>query len=162
MWDFRCLTRDQTCVPCVGRRILNHWTTREVLHFQVLICFTLGSRGSDQLGCWYLLVPSIFYLLNSYSGFKTQLKGHTLNEPFPSCLQSEPLAPLCFRRILCKLQLSRHCLHLCLIIFLGAGGRELYSHYNSQNGSTVLYTSESPHMWTQYEVKGLKHPCLLG
>ena len=24
-------TRDQTCVPCIGRRILNHWTTREVL-----------------------------------------------------------------------------------------------------------------------------------
>ena len=22
--------RDQTCEPCVGRRILNHWTTREV------------------------------------------------------------------------------------------------------------------------------------
>ena len=25
------LTRDQTHVPCVGRRILNHWTSREVL-----------------------------------------------------------------------------------------------------------------------------------
>ena len=23
-------TRDQTHVPCIGRRILNHWTTREV------------------------------------------------------------------------------------------------------------------------------------
>ena len=23
-------TRDQTCVPCIGRGILNHWTTREV------------------------------------------------------------------------------------------------------------------------------------
>ena len=21
---------DQTCVPCIGRRILNHWTTRQV------------------------------------------------------------------------------------------------------------------------------------
>ena len=25
-------TRDQTCVPCTGREILNPWTTREVLH----------------------------------------------------------------------------------------------------------------------------------
>ena len=25
-------TRDGTCVPCIGRQILNHWTTREVLH----------------------------------------------------------------------------------------------------------------------------------
>ena len=24
------LTRDQTCVPCVGRQILNQWTTGEV------------------------------------------------------------------------------------------------------------------------------------
>ena len=24
-------TRDRTCVPCTGKRILNHWTTREVL-----------------------------------------------------------------------------------------------------------------------------------
>ena len=23
-------TRDRTCVPCIGRRILNHWPTREV------------------------------------------------------------------------------------------------------------------------------------
>ena len=23
-------TRDWTCVPCIGRQILNHWTTREV------------------------------------------------------------------------------------------------------------------------------------
>ena len=23
-------TRDQTCVLCIGRRVLNHWTTREV------------------------------------------------------------------------------------------------------------------------------------
>ena len=28
-----CLTRDQTCVSCIGRRILNQWTTREVLQF---------------------------------------------------------------------------------------------------------------------------------
>ena len=27
MWDL-----DQTCVPCIGRQILNHWATREVLH----------------------------------------------------------------------------------------------------------------------------------
>ena len=24
-------TRDRTCVLCIGRQILNHWTTREVL-----------------------------------------------------------------------------------------------------------------------------------
>ena len=30
MWDLSSLTRDQTCLPCIGRQILYHWTTREV------------------------------------------------------------------------------------------------------------------------------------
>ena len=30
MWDLSSPTRDGTHVPCIGRRILSHWTTREV------------------------------------------------------------------------------------------------------------------------------------
>ena len=30
MWDLSSLTRGQTLVPCIGKQILNHWTTREV------------------------------------------------------------------------------------------------------------------------------------
>ena len=30
MWDLNSPTRDQTRVPCIARWILNHWTTREV------------------------------------------------------------------------------------------------------------------------------------
>ena len=30
MWDLSSLTRDQTHIPCIVRRILCHWTTREV------------------------------------------------------------------------------------------------------------------------------------
>ena len=30
LWHLSSLTRDQTCIPCIGRWILNHWTTREV------------------------------------------------------------------------------------------------------------------------------------
>ena len=30
MWDLSSRTRDWTCVLCIGRWILNHWTTREV------------------------------------------------------------------------------------------------------------------------------------
>ena len=30
MWNLTSLTRDQTQVTCIGRQILNHWTTREV------------------------------------------------------------------------------------------------------------------------------------
>ena len=32
-------TRDRICVPCIGRLLLNHWTTREVLVW-VFVCFT--------------------------------------------------------------------------------------------------------------------------
>ena len=29
MWDLGSPARDQTHVPCIGRQILSHWTTRE-------------------------------------------------------------------------------------------------------------------------------------
>ena len=31
MWDLSFPIRNRTCIPCVGRWILNHWTTREIL-----------------------------------------------------------------------------------------------------------------------------------
>ena len=31
-WDLSPLTRDWTLAPCVGRQVLQHWATREVLH----------------------------------------------------------------------------------------------------------------------------------
>ena len=37
MWDLSSQTRVQTCVPCLGRQILNHWTTREVPWIEFLI-----------------------------------------------------------------------------------------------------------------------------
>ena len=30
LWDLSSPNRDQTHIPCIGRQILNHWTTREV------------------------------------------------------------------------------------------------------------------------------------
>ena len=39
-------TRDRTCVPCIGRQILNHWTIREVLNwFLMNVTVTRGSWG---------------------------------------------------------------------------------------------------------------------
>ena len=37
MWDLSSPTRDRTCVPCIGRRILYQWTTREVPSLAFLI-----------------------------------------------------------------------------------------------------------------------------
>ena len=36
MWDLSFLTGDRTHVPCIGRQILYHWTTREVPIFSFL------------------------------------------------------------------------------------------------------------------------------
>ena len=38
------LTRDGTHVPCIGRQILNHWTTREVPKFCVNLILSSGIR----------------------------------------------------------------------------------------------------------------------
>ena len=37
MWNLSSPTRDQTCIPCIRRQILNHWTTREVLQTRVFL-----------------------------------------------------------------------------------------------------------------------------
>ena len=31
MWEPTSATRDQTCISCIGRQILDHWTNRKVL-----------------------------------------------------------------------------------------------------------------------------------
>ena len=35
MWNLSSLTRDQTHIPCIGRQILNHWTTKKVLFSRI-------------------------------------------------------------------------------------------------------------------------------
>ena len=45
MWDLSSPNRDGTHVPCTGRQILNHWTTREVPLLPALNCW--GGR------CWH-------------------------------------------------------------------------------------------------------------
>ena len=48
MQNLNSPTRDQTCVPCIGKQILNHWTTGEVpMNFKVttkrmVVCIFLG------------------------------------------------------------------------------------------------------------------------
>jgi len=43
MWNLSSPTRDQTCVPCIARHILNHWTTREVLRAIAVITVLVTS-----------------------------------------------------------------------------------------------------------------------
>ena len=41
MWDLGFWMRDWTWVSCIGRQILNHWTTREVLTISLDSCIQL-------------------------------------------------------------------------------------------------------------------------
>ena len=73
MWDFSCLTRDQTCVPCIGRHVLNHWMTREVpadcdwvLWRKRTGCFK--SRTTDNI---------IGGILEAQAGIQHTLRKHT-------------------------------------------------------------------------------------
>ena len=47
MWDLNSPTRDLAHVPCIGRQILNHWTTREVpkLITPLIVYKNLGFPG---------------------------------------------------------------------------------------------------------------------
>ena len=46
MWALTSLTRIGTCIPCTGRRIPNHWTTREVPQ----LCNLLGQEEGRNYG----------------------------------------------------------------------------------------------------------------
>ena len=37
MWDLSSLTRDGTHTPCTGRRNVNHWATRDIHCYYLLI-----------------------------------------------------------------------------------------------------------------------------
>ena len=50
MWDLSSRTRDRTHIPCIGRQILNHWTTRE----EVLVSLAVFCEK----GLLHLLRPS--------------------------------------------------------------------------------------------------------
>ena len=39
--DLRSPIRNRTCVPCIGRQILNHWIAREVSAYSILKVSTI-------------------------------------------------------------------------------------------------------------------------
>ena len=49
-------SRDRSCVPCIGRRILNHWTPQEVMHpsFAIKNFFVLKAFFTDV--CAYICI----------------------------------------------------------------------------------------------------------
>ena len=60
MWDLTSLTRDQTCVRCIGRQILNHWTTREVQELLSLLQLKSGEAQGFKTSLTDLRTLNIF------------------------------------------------------------------------------------------------------
>ena len=80
MCDLNSLTRDRTWVPCAGRQILNHWTTR-VSFF--LSPHTIGCRGIFQCGFIYIsLIVRLSIVLGAYWSFVYNLEK-CLSKSFP-------------------------------------------------------------------------------
>ena len=57
MWDLSSPTRDQIHTPCIGRRSLNHWITREVPSKTILT-----EQGWNTPGIYFPFLFSISYV----------------------------------------------------------------------------------------------------
>ena len=53
MWDLVPLARDQTCIPCIARQILNQWTIREV---PVVTLLSHSAKGRKALALLLVLI----------------------------------------------------------------------------------------------------------
>ena len=52
MWNLSSPTRDQTCIPCIGRQNLNHWTPKPLCLFSVQYSLlSIFSRGEKNVRC---------------------------------------------------------------------------------------------------------------
>ena len=59
MWDSSSLPRDGTRVPCIARWILNHWTTREILIFDLASRTMLRDPRELHLLLWHFLAGPV-------------------------------------------------------------------------------------------------------
>ena len=102
MWDLSFLTTDWTCLSCIGRQILNHWTTREIpcslasfllkkfnWRMIALPCCVGFCHITAQISHDYIYVPSLLSLPpNPYT---TSLSHHRRHTGLPVLYSSFPL-----------------------------------------------------------------------
>ena len=53
IWDLSSLTRDGILLPRIGRQIPNHWTTRAIPTFCILIFLWLHCRAPSAVKAWH-------------------------------------------------------------------------------------------------------------
>ena len=68
MWDLNSPCRDGTHVPCIGRQILNHWTTREVPEYFSFFRFFFLMWAIFEVFIELVTVLLLFYVLVFWLG----------------------------------------------------------------------------------------------
>ena len=61
------LTRNQTHVPCIGRQILNHWTTREDQHWILLLSDLVDRIQTTSFNGWQAIFEELSLNIKSIS-----------------------------------------------------------------------------------------------
>ena len=143
MRDLSPPNRDQTCVPCIGRWILNHWTTREV-PFDFLIQF----QGKSELLVYQNPSYQSKTSTNDVTGVFIYIYQHTKDEItfHPACL----LLPVVCLKVSSgvNVQTSRgilggkqaHCRSCCTFLPIQEGHPRLHLHSGAgwgENRNTV-------------------------
>ena len=103
MRDLSSSTRDQTYVPCIGRGLLNHWITREVLRSYFLMQNTVESLDSGghlgilpvlcSLLCpFHLILPALprALFLGVRKPHPPSCSVQIIEQPAQSCLRHKP------------------------------------------------------------------------
>ena len=49
IWDLSSQIRNQTCVPCTARQVLNHWITGETPHTDLCKTFNCGKKKKKRV-----------------------------------------------------------------------------------------------------------------
>ena len=88
-------TRDQTSVCCIGRQILNHWTTTEVLH-DVFLCFV----------CMFVFL-FLAKCIQIYCGPTFWLRPGLYSLVWFGTVGCSASPTLCFLLSLCRIELSQ-------------------------------------------------------
>ena len=60
IWDLSALTRDWTCVPWIGKQVLNHWTTKEAPWLLLNYCPCTGRLREYEICMLLVRVGSVF------------------------------------------------------------------------------------------------------
>ena len=96
MWALSSPTRNQTCVPCTSRQILNYWTTREVTPPPPQLFWGYSSS------CWNIL----FYYIGSScvsQSLSRSLRSNDLkkHKSVIGLRNKTPCTSLCYASLLC-------------------------------------------------------------